>query len=322
LPSQNIMNYSVVPSGVYSVPDVRLTRQGLYGERPTSFIRPGLPITPVNMLPYQGGPVPYGYTLVPQTMVPQQRLMLVQPGTRTRYSVVDYDDEEPEEYVPIRPKKRSSDIINDIIDSPEMDEFSAKTRQIRKDAESVLQRLNTSRPTSSRASDFFRTYDYDRRPLLQRYPSPLPERTLTRSPYLEEEDEPLTSRRSYRYSGASSLRPTSAISPINLTKERVRSVYQDLEEPIPFRAPRTYDFAHPDSVSLRNPSDKVKAEINRKAMLKEPSKAIGRSSSLKSRIGCDANEVRNNISIRAHYAAMREAASRDVSLRKPKDIMP
>lgn len=48
------MNYSFVPSGVYSVPDVRLTRQGFYGERPTTLIRPGLPITPINMLPYQG----------------------------------------------------------------------------------------------------------------------------------------------------------------------------------------------------------------------------------------------------------------------------
>jgi hypothetical protein len=245
--------------------------------------------------------------------------------------VVDYDDEEPEEYVPIRPKKRSSDLIHEMIDSPEMEEFSAKTRQIRKDAESVLQRLNTTRPTTSRASDFFKSYDYDRRPLMQRYPSPLPERSYTarRSPYLDEEEEPTTSSRR-RY--GTSLRPSNLTS-MGLTKERIRSVYQDLEEPITFRAPRTFDYSYPDtylssSSALRSPRDiardTVQSEINRKAALKqEPPRPVGRSSSLRAgRIGQEASDVRNNISIRAHYAAMREAASRDVNLRKPKEIMP
>jgi hypothetical protein len=248
--------------------------------------------------------------------------MFVQPGARTSYSMVDYDDEEPEEYVPIRPKKRSSDIINEVTDSPEMEEFAAKTRQIRKDADAVLQRLNTTRPTS-RATDFFKNYDYDRRPLVQRYPSPLPERTYSRrSPYMDEDEELTTSRRSYG-GYASSLRP-SAYTPMGLTKDRIRSVYQELDEPLSFRTPKSYDYLHPDTLVPRTPRETVQSEINRKAALKqEPPKPIGRSSSLRSnRIGQDANDVRNNINIRAHYAAMREAASRDVSLRKPKDIMP
>ncbi|OXA64432.1 uncharacterized protein LOC110863628 isoform X2 [Folsomia candida] len=323
------MNYSVFPSGVYSVPDVRLIRQGFYGERPTSFIRPGLPITPVNMLPYQGGSIPYGYTLVPNTtVVPQQRLMMCQPGIRTTYSVVD-DDEDVDDYVPIRPKKRSQDVISEIMDSPEMDEFSAQTREIRRNADAVLQRLNTTKPTS-RATDFFKSYDYDTRPLVQRYPSPLPERHLPRSsPYLEEDDEPCTSSwrsRGLNSSYPSSLRPC-GVSSMSLTKDRIRSVYADLDEPVSYKTPKSYDFSHPDYSGIKTPRGSVQSEINRKAMLKEPSRSIGigRSSSLRTpreRITQDASDVRNNISIRAHYAAMREAANRDVNIRKPKDIMP
>lgn len=252
-------------------------------------------------------------------MVPQQRLMYSQPSIRTNY--IDLDDEDVEEYVPIKPRKRTQDVINEIMDSPEMDEFTAQTRQIRKDANAVLQRLNTPKP-SSRASDFFKSYDYDTRPLVQRYPSPLPERASTRSPYLEEDDnEPGSSRRFRGLSSyPSSVRPF-GISTLSLTKDRIRNVYSDLDEPASYKTPKSYDFSHTNHGSLLSSPSSVGSEINRKAMLKEPSRAIGRSYSLRTPRR-DASDVKSNISIRAQYAAMREAATRDVNIRKPKEIMP
>jgi hypothetical protein len=288
-------------------------------------------------LPTTGSSVPYGYSLVPNNyapnnyvpnnyvsnnVVPQHRLMMVQPGIRTRYSVLDPDDDEVDDYVPIRPKKRSSDLINELSDSSEMEEFSAQTREIRKNADAVLTRLNASKPVS-RASDFFKSYDYDTRPLVMRKPSPIPERYSTRSPY-PEDDEDIEDRVSWRFRGLypSSLRQC-GISSVSLTKDRIRSVYADLDEPASYRTPKSYDFSHPDFSTLRTPIGAVQSEVNRKAMIREP--AIGRSTSLRTprdKIHQDASDVRSNISIRAHYASMRDAATRDVAMRRPKDTMP
>ena len=104
-------------------------------------------------------------------------------------------------------------------------------------------------------------------------------------------------------------------------------LFADLDEPASYKTPKSYDFSHPDYSTLRTPQGSVQSEINRKAMVNPHSRAmgLGRSSSLRTpreMITQDADSVRNNISIRAHYLSMREAANRDFSLRRPKDTMP
>ncbi|CAL8135463.1 unnamed protein product [Orchesella dallaii] len=320
---------SFTSSRVYSVPDTRFTRHGFSLQRPTTVLKPACPITSVNMLPYQVATsgVPYGYTLVPQQVLgPGQRLVPVPGGGRNVYSLVDIDDEE-EEYAP--PPRRPRSRLLDDEENPEMEAFSATTRQIRKDADAILQRLGSTRPTKS--SNFWRTYDYDTRSITPRYLAPPPDRSSLYSrpitPTLDEEPDPFLQslRPGRRGAGGSrlvttSLGPERVYTPTSLTAHRVQTLYKELDEPL--YAPELKHFDYTACLRQNRAADqeKVRGDVHRRAVLLEPSSGLAEArekrTSLKlDRLGYDPNSVKSNISIRAQYAAMRAAAGRN--LRKP-----
>ncbi|ODM90634.1 hypothetical protein Ocin01_16048 [Orchesella cincta] len=172
------------------------------------------------MLPYQVATsgVPYGYTLVPQQVLgPGQRLVPV-PGGRNVYSLVDMDDEG---------RLRSPT-------SPS----------------SFPSRLSSTRP--ARATNFWRTYDYDTRSLTPRYLAPPPDRSTIRpiTPTLDEEpDQFLQSLRPSGRRGGSRLVTASysggaerVYTPTSLTAHRVQSLYKELDEPLYAPELKNFDY--------------------------------------------------------------------------------
>lgn len=271
--------------------------------------------------------VPYGYALVPQSMLvnPGQRLVPV-TGGRNVYSYVDVDDEE-EEYNPPAPRRPRSRILDDT-ESPEMEEFSAATRQIRKDANNILQRLGSSKPTS-KASQLFRNYDYDTRPLTSKYLAPPPDRSHLRptSPSLDEEPDPvLQSLRPGRRYGSLGSRPSTStygtdrvFTPTSLTANRIQSLYKDLDESLYAPEIKSFDYTECLRRDRKAAGEKVRGDVQCRAALLDTSPSLAdarerRSSVKRERLGYDPNSVKSNISIRAQYAAMRAAASRNIRI--------
>lgn len=283
--------------------------------------------------------VPYGYTLVPtQQLLPQGQRLVPVHGGRNVYSVMDLDDEEEEYAPPPRPRSR----VLDDLDSPEMDEFSATTRQIRKDANSILERLGTSKP-KSKASQLFSTYDYDTRPITSRYLAPAPDRSHLRghSPLLDDELDPvLQSLRPGRRTIGTCSRPLTnrgtdrIFTPQSMTANRIQSLYNQLDEPVYAPEIKHFDYTEclrrdrPESIRRDREAarEKVTGDINRRATLLEPSSGLAearerRSSVKRERLGYDPNSVKSNISIRAQYAAMRAAATRTVRTPTPSALL-
>lgn len=286
--------------------------------------------------------VPYGYTLVPQPMLgpvtPSQRF-LPMPGGRSIYSLADTEDDE-DEYVPPPPRPRSRIVDDD--DAPEMEQFSIATKQIRKDADAILQRLNATKP-KSKASDFFRNYDYDTKALTSKYLAPPPDRSHLRptSPSLDDEPDPvLQSLRPGRgrrggggsgVSGSFSSRPILStgsdrvFTPTSITANRIQSLYKDLDDSLYSPEIKSFDYTECLRRDREAASEKVKGDVSRRAVLLEPSLGLAesrekRSSVKRERLGYDPNSVRSNINIRAQYAAMRAAAGGHT--RKPPSVEP
>lgn len=247
------------------------------------------------------------------------------PGGRNIYSIAD-DEDIDDEYVPPPPRPRSR-VVDDDIDSPAMEEFSAATRQIRKDADSILQRLGSSKkPTKTSSSNFFKNYDYDTRPLTSKYLAPPPDRSHLRgaSPSLDEEPDPvLQSLRPGRRYGTSSRPLSSTVgtdriyTPTSITANRIQSLYKDLDEPLYSPEIKSFDYTECLRRDREEVGAKVRGDVNRRAALMDTPSALldareRRSSLKRDRLGYDPGSVKSNISIRAQYAAMRAAAGRNI----------
>lgn len=280
-------------------------------------------------------PVPFGYQIVPQSSHPGQRVIYLQPSPRPTYhtSALDLDDEE-EEYVPIRsPAQRASRFVEDLCDSPELDEFSATTRRIRRDAESALQRVSSSKPAYQpmTASNYFKNYDFERIYGPPRTPTERVTRATTPISVADDDDEldHLVRRKAYRGHGGNSL---SAYGPrstgTSLVTNKIKSIYRDLDEPVPFSCAKSPEHLSATTSALLSDfaGAKVRTDVNTKAFLREPpssSSSSGYRSSGSFReprtYTRNPDQVKNNISIRAQYAAVREAANRGI--RKNNDYL-
>jgi len=224
-------------------------------------------------------------------------------------------DDELDGHGPVYPSRRSRDVINEALESSEMDEFSAQARQIRKHARNVVEQISdpsrkyyTPRLTySSRTSE---ALPVPRVTVSSWYPSKWEDDVNVYEGLMEYRDRQIRAR-SCEPCGCG-MSQASFLSPIDRPLRLAHS-----------RRAKSYVFHGPEDARLKTNSwDRVLYETNRKSYVDPPLYQPIDQTGIQEGILRDTSSVRHNINMLAHYKGMRHAAAVDLGIRKPKLIMP
>ncbi|CAG7725935.1 unnamed protein product [Allacma fusca] len=259
----------------YTVADSRVPQYCTYSSRPEGFSSAPVPL---NTAPQSR----VAQCTAGDPFIANSRLMVIPPRLRRIYAGIDpeSDDEDTEAYVAPTvnrsDKGRVANFIDEVCNSPQMDEIESETRKIRQDAQAVLQRLaDKSHKKPVRLSSVY-----------------FPDLSYTPSSY----SSPYVSR--------------SYSTPVRARSERDAS--PDLDDTY-VRPRRTYTpYTYGLTPLAHDPEAEVQTEMNRRAVQSENTRKIN--DSLRGVVrrtrqrSPEVESVQNNINIRAQYALQRAAA--------------
>jgi hypothetical protein len=215
-------------------------------------------------------------------------------------------DDEDCTYMPaaykIPPSRKVCNYIDDIVNSPEMEQVEEETKKIRRDAEAVLKRLHTPRLSGTRE---FNSYDYSN---IYRVPPPVPAAAhnyATNEDY-DDEDRFAPLRTRPRQPLSQYLFATRDTSPDHVANTR-------------FQCESTRKALYSTPSVYSRSSYSTGQSLTRSASFTPSSSSSSYSSSRGSTYHPDVDSVKNNIAARARYASTRAAA--EAGIRKKNEYL-